>query len=220
MQETEENTEQNNTEEINNSQNVAAPLQDVTTPVDTKDDAENIDAAIERNKYVFDLVNHWIDSADSKVTTSYTIFTVLFTVITLISDNISGTNVGTGQAQNLCLINISHIVAGIGYGLFTISAFLHVWAVKPRLYGKKSNNVVNKEYSIFFEDIKKFKNANDYREHAKNVSDEEFNNSLLSEIYYNSKIASRKMMFHGWGQVVSIVSIALLLISLYLKTIA
>lgn len=219
MQETEENTEQSDTEEINNSRNVAAPLQDVTTPVATKDDAENIDAAIERNKYVFDLVNHWIDSADSKVTTSYTIFTVLFTVITLISDNISGTN-GTGQVQNLCLINLSNIVASIGYVLFTISAFLHVWAVKPRLYGKKSKDVVNKEYSIFFEDIKKFKNANDYRDHAKNVSDEEFNNSLLSEIYYNSRIASRKMMFHGWGQVTSMVSIALLLISLYLKTIA
>lgn len=180
----------------------------------------NIDEDIDRNKYVFDLVNHWIESADSKVSISYAVFAVLVTAITMFS-GILDANAGTKPAQNQCLLSLSTLAAIIGYILFLISVILHSLTIKPRLPGKKKKkNADNAGYSIFYEDIKDFSNAEEYIKSAMNVTKEEFNGSLLSEIYYNSKVASQKMAFHGWGQIAAMFAIAFLVAGMILKLVA
>lgn len=169
--------------------------------------------AIERNKYVLELVNMWIASADNKINIAFAMLSALVAITVFIADSLlSGLTVS--QNAKPCILNSFYIVAVIAAVCFFLSVFFYVFSVIPRLtsdkttkYKKKCKEKKSSRYSIFYDEIKDFEKAIDYVKEAQESNDDIFSEEILKEIYYNSGICSKKMYWFRRGALASLASI-------------
>jgi hypothetical protein len=150
---------------------------------------------LERSKYSLDLVNDWIVSADSKISTSCGIVSVAVAVLVFVAENM----LSKIDIANKTIIEswetwffITAICAVI---TFLFSLFFHFFALNPSFFSghKKNENSEKKKCNIFYEDIKEYKNAEEYISAARKMSEDQFIDDALREIYANSIICSKKM---------------------------
>lgn len=160
-----------------------------TVPVDKSNKG-----LLERSKYSLDLVNGWIATADSKISTSCGIVSVAVAVLVFVAENIlSKVSTANGiidpwKTRFLIAVVLTTIA-------FLLSLFFHILALNPSFFsGKgKSNDNKKKKCNIFFEDIKEYKDAEEYICSVRKMSEDQFIDDILRETYANSDICSKKM---------------------------
>lgn len=162
------------------------------------------DKLLERSKYSLDLVNTWINSADTKVSISCGMVSIIITVLTIGLEMILK-SVETTITPNPCMISAFNIMKYVAAVSFLASIILHFMAIIPNLSGGNKNN--SKSFSIFYEDIKNQESADKYIEIARKASEKDFTNEVLSEVYYNSKVCSGKMKKFRMAIICAIVSV-------------
>lgn len=160
---------------------------------------------IECNKYVLELVNSWINNADSKISIACGISSVVFAVIAFGAENfLSKIHVKEVNEFLIILFYITAVIAGL---TFLSGLWFYFWALNPSLTSAK-NPIRKPKYSIFYDDIKKFSNVDDYIKCVSQASIRDFNKELLLEIYINSGICSKKMRCFKIGMWLSVIAIA------------
>jgi len=176
--------------------------------------AEKHDSGLlERSKYSLDLINSWITSADSKISTSCGIVSVVVAVMVFVAENILSkidrTNGAMEPWRTLFIITAAGAVI-----TFISSLFLHLLALSPKFFaGKKTGDQSkNKRCNIFYDDIKDYNNAEDYISVVRKMSENQFVDDVFRETYYNSNICSTKMHRFKIGLWMAFASVALILI--------
>lgn len=168
---------------------------------------------LERSKYSLELINTWITSADSKISTSCGIVSVVVAVLVFVTENIlSKINTTNGAIEPW---KTRFIIAAVGAVItFILSLFFHLLALSPKFFTGKNtgDQSKNKKCNIFYEDIKDYKDAEDYISAARKMTENQFVDDVLRETYYNSEICSTKMHIFKIGLWTAFVSIILILI--------
>lgn len=176
-------------------------------------------ALLEHSQYSLDLVNTWINGADTKVSISCGVFSVVIAVIVFAAENILGELEKPEQTGSF-IYTLFHIVVIITVIVFLTSIFLHLWAIKPSFFsGSKSSKRQKKKesmpptFTIFYDEIRSFENSTDYVKAAKGISEEQYTEEILKEVYFNSKICSKKMHLFKTGIIFAIMTIGLSIVS-------
>ena len=188
----------------NNSKNEGIEQNNNVKNLNSNCNSNNTKDSIERNKYVLDLVNMWINNADNKISLAFAILSAIFAIIVFLTENwlskIEHRNTNNG------LMICFYIIAGLSALFFLISVIFYLLCIIPRFTSdnKKINN-----YSIFYGEIKDFKSSNDYVKCCKKATDENYNEEIMREIYYNSRICYKKMRRFKFAVILSAVSIVL-----------
>lgn len=167
---------------------------------------------VDNNKYTFDLVNSWINNADTKVSVSCGISSVVFAVILSWVENYLK-DMTVLETSNVSLLLASKILFLIAIVSFLFSLWFHFWALNPSLTSLKKKQKEEPVYSIFFEDIKRFKSTEAFITCVDEASIKDFNEEVLKEIYINSDICSKKMRRFRRGMWLSVTAIAFAVIS-------
>lgn len=152
---------------------------------------------MERNKYVYDLVNKWIENADNKVSVACIVVTGVFTAVTFLAGNME-------QAKEFdkcwgCFYQACTVIS-----LFSLllSILFYFFAISPNLgsNGNVQNESSNeiKSCPIFYGDIVKL-SVEEYKNRMNSVDDKTFIDELQNEIHYNSGICIKKMKWYHRG---------------------
>ena len=208
------------TNKIINHRKSALPIQ---TPNLQETD---IACKIERNKYVYDLVNRWIENADNKVSISCGLFTGVFGVVMFLSERYI--RVPENARFNRCLTWPYRVCFVLSLILMLSALIFYAKAILPNLNSdveklekkkqkkKKKAKEKKKElkaYPIFYADIQDM----DYLEYKKrmdNGTEAAFNDELLGEIMCNSQICAKKIKNYRRALILSFVSIILAMLTL------
>ncbi len=163
---------------------------------------------IENEKYTFDTINSFINTADNKISIMLGIHSAIFTVFgaftTFSFKDYSWKEIDGGMICYLIFMVFSII-------LFSSSLVFFLFALCPRFKGnnKKDNkeeNEVEKKYNLlFFEDIKTLE-KHKYIGLAKAKNLQSFNDDLEEEIHANASICSKKMHYFRKGLIASSIS--------------
>lgn len=160
---------------------------------------------IEWNQYILELVNSWINNADSKISIACGISSVVFAVIAFGAENfLSKLHM---DDVNISLMTLFYITVWIAGVTFLLGLWFYFWALNPSLLSAK-NSIRKPQYSIFYDDISKFKNVDDYMGCALQATVQDVNKEILQEIYINSKICSKKIKRFKIGMWLSVIAIA------------
>lgn len=156
---------------------------------------------IENEKYTFDTINSFINTADNKISIMLGIHSAIFTVFgaftTFSFKDYDWKEIDGGMISYLIFMAFSII-------LFSTSLALFLFALCPRFKGenKKNNkeeNETERKYNLlFFEDIKAL-GKEEYQTLAKENNSQIFNDDLEEEIYTNASICSKKMHYFRKG---------------------
>ncbi|MBW8035916.1 MAG: hypothetical protein FVQ79_09870 [Planctomycetes bacterium] len=150
----------------------------------------------ERAEKILSLQLEWVKAADAKVPPIFAINVAMLGVIVALMKALTSWTVGTAIFTALCLIPLA-----LSIGLIALAMF-------PRLSGPKGSNV-------FFGGITKKAEAI-YLEEVKTLSDEKYENDLLSQAYRNAEIAETKYAYVKLAFVSSFVSVPFWLVAIYL----
>ena len=114
----------------------------------------------------------------------------------------------------MCYFRLGVLVSGV---FFLLSVVFYLSCLIPRF---TNDNQKDKKYSIFFEEIKDFNDYKEYIEACKSATNEIFNEEVVKEIYFNSKICSAKMRSFRMGVIFSGASIVSTLLTAFLYYLA
>mgnify|MGYP006994669763 FL=1 len=161
----------------------------------SKEDADNL---LERSKYSLELVNTWINNADTKVGISCAIMTFIFGIIAFVAENLLFEKTFEGEPNGTLMVCFKASMA-VAVILFILFLLFHFLAIKPRLFLEKPKKEEKATFSIFYAKISKCKNANEFMMLAKNADKVAFIDEILKEIFINSKICTTKMTYFKIG---------------------
>ncbi len=161
-----------------------------------RDTNEKNDINIEMKKYSLELVNQWINNADTKVSIAFGIISVIFAGFgTFFALTLKDYKWNEISGQMLTLI----IFGSFGILAFILSLIFYGIALFPSFVGKKDNE---SEYNLlFYADISRYKKNNfkKYKENFKDYDRKKFLNDIEEEIFYNSIVCYRKMNYFRMG---------------------
>ena len=176
----------------------------------TKDNNAN---SVQRSEYILQLVNNWISNIDTKVSVSCGLFTVVFSIITIIiNEMISDFGFNILYADNPLPVGC-RIILLLSVVAFTGSFFLHLLAIFPSLFGKTKkktgcdSEIDTRKSIVFFENISKFKGKEEYVSNAISTTDMEYCEDLFTEVFYNSVICTKKIIRFRWALVTGALSV-------------
>ena len=161
---------------------------------------------VENNKYTFDLVNLWINNADTKISISCGISSVVFAVMLFWVEHYLKEMTFTGDGTAVGIL-FSDVFFWASLITFLASLWFHFLALNPKLTSLKKEQRKEPTYSIFFDDIRHFKNAEAFIECVNGVSIKDFNEEVLRETFINSGICAEKMRYFKRGMWLSVVAI-------------
>ena len=115
------------------------------------------------------------------------------------------------------------IVGTISVISFLISVFLHLKAIYPSFESEEERNwfcrILHKNnkkqhvFSLFYNEIRLFESPEEYIQSVRDCSEIQFVEELLREVYFNSKICTKKMVTFRHGILFGVLSIFLIFIS-------
>ena len=161
--------------------------------------------SMESNKYTLELINGWINNADTKISIACGISSVVLAVIAFGAENVLG---DLAKNKELCgnVMPLFYLALVVAIIAFLASLWYYFLALNPSLISSKSE-IEKPKYSIFYKDISRFSNVDMYMECMEAVTDEDFNQELMREIYINSDICTKKMQRFKIGMWCSVISI-------------
>ena len=186
-------------------------LNNLKNPKQPNVSAENLDFLLDQSKYTLDLVNTWINGADTKVSVSCGIFSVIIAAIVFAAENILG-NIEITEQVNAAVYSLFHITLLITAIMFLCTIIFHFWAIKPNFSVEKTAPK-KPRFSIFYYEIQNFERPEEYIKSAREMSRAGFVDEVLKEVYYNSTICSKKMRRFKLGVIFAIITIILSIFS-------
>ena len=183
------------------SNKLSAPPQSGTM-VDSND--------LERSKYVYEQINGWITNADDKVSVSCGIFAGAFGVISFLAEQHIKTPDNPVVDEFWKTIYKGGFVISII--LMIIAVYFYARAIIPNLKSSGDGESTHKRYPIFYGDIHSLK-LEEYQKLMSNGTDNDFNDELVLESWYNSGICMQKMEWYKRGVIASMIAIVLALVS-------
>ena len=147
----------------------------------------DMDDTLERSKYVYEQINSWIENADNKVSVSCGIFTGVFGVVTFLAE------------QYIKILVMASAV------------LLYALAIIPNLKSSGKNKS-EKEYPVYFGDISTI-DYEKYKNLMKNGNEQNFNEELILESWFNSGICTKKMKRYKMGVILSIIAVSFAFLS-------
>ena len=165
----------------------------------------------ERSKYVYGLVNGWIENADSKVGISCGIFTGVFGIVSFLAERY--VKEPKNAVINECwryLYKVSFISSCIA---IVVAVIFYAMAVTPNLKSSGNKKPIQKKYPLFYGDISALKFTK-YRALMEKGTEKDFVDELILESWTNSGICMRKMKLYKAGVILSIVAVLLALLSM------
>ena len=172
---------------------------------------------LDRAKYYLELVNNWIIAADEKVSISCGVFSVIVAAIVFVAEKILEGTYKCGGA-NADIYKCFIVVGIIATITFLASVFFHLLAINPSFkteeYSESGNK--HKEFTLFYDKIRRFETAEDYIQSVRNCSEKQFEEEVLREVYINSGICTNKMkrfrcgIWLGWISIILIVICSIL----------
>lgn len=172
------------------------------------------DSKIDDYRYILDSVNSWIISADNKVGIYCGMYSVIIAAITLVASHLL-----SGLSNSICEVNpyvytCFEVTALLTGASFVVSIVFYTLSITPNLIGKKSKgNEPRKELSLFYADIAQFKSPENFKNVVKKVDREKYYDELLSEVYYNSDVCTKKMKRFQWAVAFSTLSVVFSIIA-------
>lgn len=161
---------------------------------------------LQQNKYVYDLVNKWIENADNKVNVSFAVFTGVFSAITFLTGNAE-----KAAKINECLVCLYRACTVLSMFFLFLSILFYFIAINPDLGSTdKEKDAVPKDEKgcpIYFGDIALL-SREDYKNRMSNANEKNFIDELQNEIHYNSWICKRKMKMYKKGLWLSFAAVA------------
>ena len=172
---------------------------------------------LDQAKYTLELVNSWIIAADEKVSVSCGVFSVMAAAIVFAAEKILEGTYKCG-AVNAVIYKWFIVVGVIAIFTFLVSIFFHLLAINPSFKAEENSESGNKqqEFTLFYDKIRRFENAEDYIQSFRNCSEKQFEEEVLREVYINSGICTNKMkrfkrgIWLGWISILLIVSSSIL----------
>ena len=163
---------------------------------------------IDRCTFSYEQTKGWIENADNKVSVAFGVFSAVFAAFSFLSEHYlvapqSAKLIEAWKKVHDISAIISIVVMIIAVGLFAV-------AIIPNLKSN-SKKPTEKKYPIFYGDISRM-DKKTYKEKMLSGNEDDFADELIEEIYYNSKICSRKMTCYKCGVILSLSAIALSLI--------
>ena len=175
---------------------------------------ENVSSVTERSKYIYNLINYWIQNADDKVNTSCTFFSVVFGIIYFFANQVKDKTNIVG-----CWFCVYQVCLYLSIILMVIAIFFFVYAINPNLGSSGENeNVSGKRFPLFYGDIARIK-LEHYKTLMRQANDEDFLDELYNEIHFNSRICDNKMKRYRNGLRFSLGAILLAGVSLAIRLI-
>lgn len=173
-------------------------------------ETEGVDKCLERSKYVYDLVNGWIENADNKVSVSCGMFSVVFGIVSFLVEHYSNmTDMPVANEFWHCIYKGSFVISLI---VMVVAVLFYARAITPNLKSSGEKKIP-KKYPIFYGDISSLR-LTEYRERIINGNDNDFKEELIREIHTNSQICTRKMKQYKFGIILSVIAIGFAFISL------
>ena len=176
--------------------------------------SNSTDNRISNQKYCYDLVNSWINNADSKITVATSVSVGLFSVITYLSDRIQISYYSNPSFVYVIMMCSYRIFPIIGFVLLLISILFYSRALSPNL--KSNDEDHNKCYPLFFGDISS-EDLDKYKRKMHYSNDSDFLEELIYETHFNSRLCSKKMKSFKLGFIFSILSVVLAILTLGIK---
>lgn len=177
----------------------------------TVSEGKNDSGLLDRSMYCLDLINGWITSADSKISTSCGIVSVVVSVLVFVLENaLSKIDISNGAMEPWKTL---FIITGLGAVIaFVSSLFFHFFALSPNFFtGQNKGDHSKKKCNIYYDDIKDYKDADEYISEVRKMSENQFVDDVFLEVYSNAKICSKKMHRFKKGLWIAFVSIVLIL---------
>ena len=165
-------------------------IKDVIKIINEDENSNNLGLEIEKNEYALDLINSWINNADTKISISCGLSTFVLAVIVFEIENFLS-KLDTAGGFDCCILNGAKFVAIIASILFLCALWFHFGALNPNLTSPSPQT--DKKNGLFFCDISRFESVIGYINYTRSRSDERFNEELLEEIFVNSRICTKKM---------------------------
>lgn len=166
--------------------------------------------SVERTKFVYEQISQRIDSADNKVNVSCGVFTGVFGVITFISEQyVKAPENGTINSSFIGLHMFSLIASLIA---MAVAIVFFALAVIPNLKSSGANKS-KKVYPVYFGDISSLK-YDDYKKLMAEGKDKSFEDELILENWFNSRICMKKMRNYKYGVIASLIAIITAFVSL------
>lgn len=171
---------------------------------------------LERSEYTLELVNSWISNADTKVSISSGVFSVVVAVIVFIAENtLNKSNTAVSNPSVYKCFVCASVLSAIA---FLASEFFHLWAISPSFKAGKTHLRKNEEpgFSVFYDEIRLFSSAERYASAFRGASEKQYEDEVLKEVFYNSKICIQKMkrfkigIWIGWGAIALIITSCIL----------
>lgn len=166
---------------------------------------------IERNKYIFEQINRWIENADNKVSISCGVFTGVFGIVTFLAERFI--IIPTNPDINICWNNIYKICIVLSLVVMVIAVVFYALAITPNLKSNKKQDTSPKQYPVFFGDIHSLR-LEEYQKLVSKGDEIDFNDELIRENWHNSHICMKKMERYRTGVKLSMIAIFLALVSL------
>lgn len=188
---------------------------DVIEPASTQRSIDE-DRGIERNKYVYDLVNRWIENADNKVSVSCGLFSGVFGVVIFLSERYI--RLSELSVSNQCWELPYKVFLFASIFLMVIALFFYARAIIPSLkntVNKREHENANrklKDYPIFYRDIQDM-SCDEFRRRMTQGTNAAFNDELIQEIWINSGICMKKIKRYKYAVILSLYAIVLALLS-------
>lgn len=140
-------------------------------------------------EFMFQNTNEWIRTADSKIGI---ISSIMFAVYAIIGAYMVSYIKGIKDyAENAGLKIFSIVLFGLSLLAFVVTLVFIVIAITPRWLGSKYSP--EKRNSYFYADVNLYKKAKEFIDEAKKESYEDRVNSILEEVYINSRVCTKKM---------------------------
>lgn len=170
------------------------------SPQTAQPGSDVLDNAMERNKYVYELVNHWIENADNKVSISCGIFVGVFGVITFLAERYI--RPPDDAVINCCFRCIYRVGFFCSLACMLAAVFSYARAIIPNLKSSGTQKPTQKTYPIYFGDIQSFE-LDKYKKLMERGTVKAFNDELATESWHNSKVCMKKMKWYRVGVIFS-----------------
>ncbi len=165
----------------------------------------NKEDSIENSKYIYELVNGWIENADNKVSVSCAVFTGVFGVLTFLAEN--SIKVPDNPTINVFWhkLYIGSLILSVV--IMLIAVFFYAKAIYPNLNSNDKNKKKReKKYPIYFGDICSL-DYEQYETLMQTGTIQDFKEELMRDSWYNSRICLTKMKRYRTGVKFSLIAI-------------
>lgn len=169
----------------------------------------DMDDTLERSKYVYEQINSWIENADNKVSVSCGIFTGVFGVVTFLAEQYI--KIPDNPVINKSWQEIYKWSFVASLLVMASAVLLYALAIIPNLKSSGKNKS-EKEYPVYFGDISTI-DYEKYKNLMKNGNEQNFNEELILESWFNSGICTKKMKRYKIGVILSIIAVSFAFLS-------